>query len=117
MRYDWADVVDTEQWSFLNNKRYDIMKEALQGGNPVRMISGGTSLQPLVWSGDTCIINPIIPGVNSKIQAGDIVFCQVQPCDRYYIHLVWEASPWEDENGVMQMRYIIGNSKPAKKAR
>ena len=86
------------------------MKEALMRGANVQMRSGGTSLQPLVYAGDTCFFDPIRPGVNSNIRAGDIVFCHVLPTWHYYVHLVWTVERM-DVNAVMKDTYQIGNNK------
>ena len=59
-------------WRSHNNFRYNMMREALYQGNTVQIKSGGKSLEPLVYSGDTCCFDPVIPGHN--ILAGDIVF-------------------------------------------
>ena len=86
------------------------MKEALAIGNTVQMRSGGKSLEPLVHSGDTCFFEPYRPGINSDIQAGDIVFCHVLPKWHYYCHLVWSVEKM-DVNGVPKDTFIIGNNK------
>ena len=63
-----------------------LIKEKLQAGRPVCYRSSGWSLFPRVHSGDACTYEP----VNSvdEVQEDDIVFCEVQPGDRYYAHLV-----------------------------
>ena len=48
----------------------------------------------------------------TKIQAGDIVFCQVQPKSHYYVHLVWAVNAYRTENGTDKACYTIGNNKP-----
>ena len=110
--YDWTDTLDKTLWSWLNNKRYEIMKEALLSGESVQFISGGNSLIPYVYSGDTCFLHPIVPGKTSNILPGDIVFCAVQDGDRYYVHLVWRVLTWETNEGVKKQVYVIGNNKP-----
>ena len=85
-------------------------------GTPVQFISSGRSLEPLVWSGDNIVLYPIIPTV-TKIQAGDIVFCAVQPNDRYYVHLVWNIRTVQEENGVERLCYTIGNNRTGDKKR
>ena len=115
--YDWTDNPDEDIWQFLTSKRYDIMREVLLDGNPVQTKSGGKSLQPLVFSGDTCFFNPILPGCNSNIGAGDLVFCRVQPNDRYYCHLVWNTFKLQTPSGVEKQCYIIGNNNEGSKAK
>ena len=97
-------------WRFLTQKRYDMMKEELLQGWPVQFKGAGNSLAPHVVSGDTCFIDPIRPGINSEILAGDIVFASVQPNDRHFIHLVWRVDEWENEYGVARTVYVIGNN-------
>ena len=80
-------------------------------GDLVQFKSSGNSLWPLVHSGDICWFTPNIPGCEIKV--GDIVFCHVQPKDRYYCHLVWKASTYIAENGVDKRCFVIGNNKPA----
>ena len=88
---DWTDTDNDDLWRFLTEKRYDMMKELLYNGTPVQFPSGGRSLEPLVYSGDTCFLWPVVPGTTS-IEPGDIVFCEVQPNDRFYCHLVWKKA-------------------------
>ena len=97
-------------------KKYDIMKHALQEGQPVQFQSSGNSLAPLVWSGDTCFLWPVPP--DRKILPGDIVFAHVQPRDRYYVHLVWSKEEYTDpETKVVRPFWTIGNNKKGDKSR
>ena len=91
------------------------MREALLEGSPVQFMSSGRSLDPLVFSGDTWVFNPTLPGCNSSIKAGDIVFCHVQPNSRYYCHLLWRVYSHETDNGIQKTCFIIGNSKEGTK--
>ena len=88
--------------------------ESLLAGYPIQYKSNGTSLQPLVWSGDVCFIWPIMHGI-TRIQPGDIVFCQVQPKNLYYVHLVWSVNNYITENGTEKACYLIGNNKQGDK--
>ena len=114
--HDWTETDNNGLWQFLNNKRYDLMKEVLQRGEPVQFKSSGGSLAPLVYSGDICFIWPIIPGT-TKVQPGDVVFCEVQPKGRYYVHLVWKKSLYRMQNGVEKEYYVIGNNRTGDKER
>ena len=51
---DWTRSFDEDVWRSRNSLRYNMMREALYQGNTVQIKSGGKSLDPLVWSGDTC---------------------------------------------------------------
>ena len=70
-------------------------KEVLLGQNEIQLICGGKSLEPLLHDGDTCFFKPT--AMAPKIRAGDIVFCQVQPNSRYYVHLVWRVVEYKDK--------------------
>ena len=85
-----------------------MMLEALHQGNTVQIKSGGRSLEPLVYAGDTCFFDPIIPGHN--IMSGDIVFCRVLPRMYYFVHLVWRVEK-KLFNGVLKDTFWIGNYK------
>ena len=66
--------------------RNEMIKEQLQLGKPVIYRSSGWSLCPRVWSNDLCTYEPVTSA--DEVQEDDIVFCQVQPGDRFYGHLV-----------------------------
>ena len=97
-------------------KRYDRCKELLMHGIPVQFMSSGRSLEPLVCSGENIVLYPIITGI-TNIRAGDIVFCSVQPSDRYYVHLVWDVREAMEENGVERLCYTIGNNRAGDRKR
>ena len=86
------------------------MQEVLLEGNPIQFKTGGKSLEPLVYSGDVCFIWPIQAGI-TKIHAGDIVFCKVQPQQNYYVHLVWSVKKYRTELGNEKTCFLIGNNK------
>ena len=78
--------------------------------------SSGQSMRPLVQSGDACTFHPIqavtakkgkysIQKVASKIDVGDIVFCQVQPSQQLYAHIVHEVQ----RHSIQRPKYLIGN--------
>ena len=92
------------------------MKELLHKGEPVQFRSSGRSLAPLVFSGDVCFIWPILRG-KTIIEAGDIVFCEVQPKNLFYCHLVWKKGFYETQLGVQKEYYVIGNNKEGEKMR
>jgi hypothetical protein len=48
--------------------------------------SSGWSLYPRVWANDQTTYEPVIS--DDMVQEGDIVFCEVQPNDRFYAHQV-----------------------------
>ena len=63
-----------------------MIKEQLQLGKPVIYRSSGWSLYPRVWSNDLCTYEPVTSIYQANVN--DIVFCEVQPGDRFYAHLV-----------------------------
>ena len=101
-------------------ERNVLIKDQLQSGRPVCYRSSGWSLYPRVHSGDACTYEPVTS--EDQVWEDDIVFCQVQPGDRYYAHLVKrkEWSPRYEkwvftisninghENGWCYMEHIYG---------
>ena len=82
--------------------RNRLVKEALLRGKPVTFRSSGHSLHPLVCSGDSCTYAPVTEP--KKLRLHDIVFCQVQPDDRYYAHIIKQIV---ERKG--RLRFIISN--------
>ena len=51
-------------------------------------------------------------GGGYTVQAGDIVFCEVKPGDRHFIHLVWYVEEQMDRKYELWRKvYHIGNNK------
>ena len=71
------------------------IKEELLKHKTVIYRSSGVSLYPRVSSGDQCTFHPVTDP--SDVAENDIVFCEVQPGDRFYNHLVkrkeWRCGP------------------------
>ena len=103
--------------------RNKMIKEQLQAGTSVQYRSSGWSLWPRVHSNDLTTYDPVTSA--DQVREGDIVFCQVQPGDRFYAHVVkrkilqsygphhgeWEftianARGWE--NGTCHIKHIYG---------
>ena len=99
---------ENPEWKTELQRRHerDIMiKMRLQEGRNVFYRSSGWSLYPQVHCGDGCTYTPVTS--EQEVQVNDIVFCEVQPGDRFYAHLVLEAEEdWRSD----KMRYIIGNA-------
>ena len=95
-----------------------MIKEQLQLGKPVIYRSSGWSLYPRVWSNDRCSYDPVTSA--NEVREDDIVFCQVQPGDRFFAHLVsrkwFEDGEWYftisnlkgRENGWCSIEHIYG---------
>ena len=93
-----------------------MIRASLTAGRSVFYKSSGQSMWPLVQSGDACTFHPIqavtakkgkysIQKVASKIDVGDIVFCQVQPSQQLYAHIVHEVQ----RHSIQRPKYLIGN--------
>ena len=86
--------------------RNDMIKEKLQAGRSIVYRSSGWSLYPTVHANDACTYDPV--NNHDEVWPADIVFCQVQPNDRDYAHLVLDEK-WSDKWN--QFVYTIGNMK------
>jgi len=81
-----------DDWCIENHLRWErnvMIKEQLQKGVNVCYRSSGNSMWPTVKSGDLCEFAPF-PAASSAedIQVNDIVFCEVQPRNLFYAHIV-----------------------------
>ena len=117
---DWTIVkgsnYDPEAWARekqLREQRNILIRESLTNDKSVFYKSSGNSMWPLVQSGDACWFHPIqavtakdasIHKEASEIDVGDIVFCQVQPSQHHYAHIVLSV---EDHH--QEPKYWIGN--------
>ena len=111
---DWTDVKDQAKWRWLVEKRHRMSRELLTQGKIIKLTSKGKSLEPLMWSGATFELRPMGGGYTVKV--GDIVFCEVQPGNRCYIHLVWYIEEHKDDYDVWRKKYYIGNNKEGMQA-
>ena len=85
-----------EDWDIEQKRREErnyLVKCELKEGHTVAFRSSGNSLWPRVQSGDSCIYEPITN--HDLIQLEDIVFCEVQPGNRFYAHVVKRIGEWE----------------------
>ena len=85
---EWTWDRDMTVWDVRYDKRFSMMREKLLQGNYVQMVSGGNSLAPLWESSE---VGVFAPAYGRRIRKHDIVFCQVQPNNRWYCHLVWRV--------------------------
>jgi len=72
----------------------DEIKAQLQSGQGVVVRYCGTSLRPLVHSGDLCSFTPVSRA--NQVEVGDIVFCQVRGGEVYQTHLIMSKT-YDDE--------------------
>ena len=61
-------------------------------GQHVCFRSSGWCLWPRVRSNDQCAYEPV--RAEEQVNVGDIVFCQVQPLDKFYAHNVKAKGKW-----------------------
>ena len=107
-------VADDDLRSYLTHKRNTIKHRALVTGYSVQYPFGDSSLEPLIVAGDTCFIYPT---TGFDIQVGDIVFCQAQWSNKYFVNLVWQIVTHYDSDNTPTDYYMIGNNKPQGRAR
>ena len=119
---DWTVVPgsnhDPEKWARELRRREArnlLIRDKLDAGRDVWYRSSGSSMWPLVQSDDACTFRPIqavtakggtdtIEKEASEIGVGDIVFCQVQPSQHHYAHIVLSVDDHHQEP-----TYWIGN--------
>ena len=94
----------------LRQVRNQMIKEALLKGRKCFYRSSGNSLAPRVRSGNGCCYHPVTNA--DEVNENDIVFCEVQPGDRFYAHVVkykyWHTG---DPHEPPQWAFIISNIK------
>ena len=113
---DWT--LCPEDWGKelrLRQQRNEMIKEQLQAGKSVCFRSSGNSMYPRVHSNDQCTFEPVTNA--EEVQQNDIVFCEVQPGDRFYAHIVkrkdwwdwWKCGKTEEQGG--EWFFTISNIK------
>ena len=90
-----------------------MIKKQLIEGTAVQYRSSGNSLWPDVKSGDCCMFEPVYEP--DTLRVGDIVFCEVQPKDRFYAHKIlsmeWDSTAASAQGEETRTRYwTIGNN-------
>ena len=101
----WTKDTDQKTEWALREQRNNMIMRKLQSGQPVAFKSGGNSLAPLIKSGDICEYYPVSD--DADVGVGDIVFCQVNPTQRYFAHAVMNKTYGEE---VQAWYYSIGNA-------
>ena len=107
METDWTipnDPSDGADEQRLRRIKNDIIKAQLQEGRTVQYKSSGNSLYPHVHSNDVCVFEPVL--YPETIKQDDIVFCEVQPKNRFFAHKVLK---FEWHGG--KRYFTIGNQK------
>ena len=113
--------VDDPDWSRelqYRSQRNEMMKRSLQNGVAVQYRQTGKSMYPDVYSGDSCLFEPVYDC--KLLEKRDIVFCQTVPEMHFYAHEIigifteWEldapaGSAHEPEFRPV-MKFHIGNS-------
>ena len=118
---DWTlDPLNRARELRLRQERNQMIKQDLLLGKPVIYRSQGWSLWPRVHANDRCTFDPVYSA--DEVREQDIVFCQVQPSDRFFGHLVsvkWYCVRDQEwyftitnlkgwENGWCAMKHIYG---------
>jgi hypothetical protein len=116
--FDWTLHAEKTIELRRREERNVVVKEALQAGNTVAFRSSGNSLHPWVHSGDSCTYVPVNGPMDIRLH--DVVFCEVQPGNRFYAHVVKKivtkrgrlrftiANLEGRENGWCEMEHIYG---------
>ena len=68
----------------------------------------------IMRSGDNCTYVPYFPGDDIKV--GDVVFCQPQPSNLYFCHIVWDKYLHKMGLGA-EWCWTIGNNREGHGAR
>ena len=82
-----------------------MIKEQLLAGKSARYRSSGWSLWPRVHNNDACTYRPVTS--DDQVHVDDIVFCEVQPNNRFYAHLV-KRKEWDADRS--EWKFIISNN-------
>ena len=107
MDVDWTLCPGDQQMEYLlREERNQLIKEKLFAGSTACYRSSGWSLWPRVNSGDMTTYTPVRSA--DDVEVDDIVFCEVQPHNRFYAHLVKEKW-WGDWN--VRWKFTISNIK------
>ena len=113
---DWTKHEDPLVWQVYSNRRFDMMREVLSEGRNAQMVSGGTSLEPLVLRGEVLVFAPVATqdtDTGTVINPGDIVFCHTHPGWRYHCLKVWHKK----KDDLRMECFVVGNNKQGAEAR
>ena len=114
---DWTIPGSHEEMK-LRDMRNFMLKESLTHGVGCQYRAMGRSLYPTVKPGDCCFIEPVVNP--DSLQPGNIVFCQVQPGNRFVVDTIMrmdddgaavpaqERRRWMVKNGWCYDRHIYG---------
>ena len=112
MEHDVNDIGGlTESWGDEQQRRWhrnSMCKKQLQEGTHVQYKSGGNSLYPFVHANDSCLFEPVVNP--DELKVNDIVFCEVQPGDRFFAHLIHKIEwvTWDNPLD-FRRRFTIGD--------
>ena len=101
---DWTLDSGNGEELWLRRFRNCMIKDLLVSKRSVQYRSTGGSLAPRVQENDVTMWEPIVN--HASLVIGDIVFCAVQPRDRFYGHMIHYIGDW---NGTTYWQ--IGNMK------
>ena len=94
MDNDWTEIGEKrdkspDTWRRIYARRAvrdALAREKLENWISIKHRSSGGCLWPRIHSGDECTYDPVTK--DGDVEVNDIVFCQPQPKDRYFCHLV-----------------------------
>ena len=89
---DWTLVEDPHEEQRLREVRNYMIKDFLLSKRSVQFRSTGSSLAPMVESGDVTMWEPVTD--HSVLEVGDVVFSAVQPGDRFFGHMIHNIGDW-----------------------
>ena len=89
---DWTLHRDSSEELRLRKVRDHMIKDLLVSKRSVQFRSTGDSLAPRVRSGDVTMWEPVTD--HSVLKVRDVVFCSVQPGDRFYGHMIHNIGDW-----------------------
>ena len=101
---DWTLSPDPAKEQSLRHERNKMLKQDLLLGKPVMYRSSGWSLYPRVHPNDQCTYEPVTSANEVNLQ--DIVFCEVQPGNRLFAHIVTKIEKKGDD-----LSFTISNIK------
>ena len=89
---DWTLGSDWETEQHLREVRNSLVRDMLASGRSVQYRSTGNSLYPMVRPNDVTMWEQVTDC--SILVVGDVVFCAVQPGDRFYGHMIHNIGTW-----------------------
>ena len=88
------------------------MKDALRIGQLAQyQPHESKGMYPLIKHGDRVILELVLN--HDSLTVGDIVFCEVQPGNRFYCHMILDTSVCKD----WHLQYLSGSTEPPEESK